>query len=173
MKQLLLISQLLIISKERIIFKISVYLFQFIVICIYGIKNILFILFKDNEEDWKDLLIIYVVEGLVFWVQVGIEIIQNVQKIQVILNVYWKNGVLEYCGCEKGDNRVVLQIIEDEVCSVRMIVKEVNIRGVCGWVMDGGQEIQIDQKYVFVLFSEVCLEVYFFQVFFCCLDGKM
>lgn len=39
--------------------------------------------------------------------------------------------------------------------------------------MDGGQEIQIDQKYVFVLFSEVRLEVYFFQVFFCCLDGKM
>lgn len=126
---------------------------------------------KDNEEDWKDLLITHVVEGPVFWAQVGIETIQNAQKIQAILNVYWKNGALEHCGCEKGDNRVALQFIDDEVCPVRMTVKEVNTRGVCGWAMDGGQVIQTDQKHVFALPNEVRLEAYPPQASLCCLDG--
>lgn len=147
--------------------------FSLIVTCTHGIENTLFILFKDNEEDWKDLLITHVVEGPVFWAQVGIETIQNAQKIQAILNVYWKNGALEHCGCEKGDNRVALQIIDDEVCPVRMTVKEVNTRGVCGWAMDGGQVIQTDQKHVFALPNEVRLEAYPPQASLCSLDGKM
>ncbi|XP_061189416.1 uncharacterized protein LOC133197411 [Saccostrea echinata] len=125
----------------------------------------------DDEGDWKDILITHVVEGPVFWAQTGIETIQNAQKIQAILNVYWKNGALENYKCKKGDTVVVLQVINNEVSPIRVSVKEVNTRGVHAWALDFGQIITVDKKNVFVLPCEVRLDVFPPQASLCCIDG--
>ncbi|XP_062584273.1 uncharacterized protein LOC134246028 [Saccostrea cucullata] len=125
----------------------------------------------DDDEDWKDILITHVVEGPVFWAQIGIDTIQNAQKIQAILNVYWKNGALENYKCIKGDNVVVLQVINNEVSPIRVTVKEVNARGVHAWALDFGQMLTVDRKNVFVLPCEVQLDVFPPQASLCCIDG--
>jgi hypothetical protein len=114
----------------------------------------------------------HVVEGPVFWAQIGIDTIQNAQKIQAILNVYWKNGALEHCGCMKGDNVAVLQIIDGEVCPIRACVKDADSQRISGWALDYGQVVNIDRKYVYVLPDEVHPDLYPSQVSLCCIDGK-